>query len=471
VLVDAMFRLHDTIYSSSYTSVLFYILLAVGTGVILGISIIISPFLSVILALGCIVVFVLIPRPLLMASLLIIATIFASGIPRGRLFPILTLNEAILLTTFVVTIGYIIANRTDKSLPGAILFASVVLIVGTAVIPIGSYLLRHVSLRFQDIFAMAAPVQYILLFWIFAVAPRSSEDRYRFVQLMFLCASIAAVVGLLQAFKVQWVVSFVLSWYPSNQAEVAAGLGRITSVFGSWNTLGTFYMLNLLVLIALQNEDFPRRYKINMLICGILSLFTLVASGSYASLIGLISGFFIIKLLDPRGLKNLVPYIVIFSLGVIILFPLISSRFLYQFGNTNGGIVPNTLAYRIKIWNEIYIPLIAKSPWWGVSPSFDNLWFSYAESQYLMLLYRSGIVSLVGFIIWCGSTFLWLWEIVRGEISTMRMIAVAVFSTMFVMLIMGITNPVFTYSGVMEYIWILLGLVANSQKDKLHVVY
>lgn len=458
--------------SAFHSTTILNSLIGITVGIILAFLVVILPILSLVFLSALIGFLLIFTYPMRACYLLIVIIIFTSAMPRGTLIPLLAPNEVMLAVTFVIVFLNAIITAHDKSFPPAMLFSGLVLVVGTSIIPIGSYMLRGISIDISDMLKIIAPAQYLLLFWVFMSAPRSDEDRNNILQVMFLCATMVCIIGLLQAANVDFVTSFLLDIYPSGHTEVASEAGRITSILGSWNTLGTFLMINILTLVALQNEQFSRLNKVNMFVSAILSLLTLLGSGSYASLAGLIVGFICIKIIDPRGLRALVPLFLAMAIGVIILLPLITTRFLYQYdGVSNDGLIPNTLTYRVKVWTEIYLPLIAQNPLWGVSPTFKNLWFQFAESQYLMLLYQSGAVSLVAFIIWVYSNLQWLLKVIRHNVSTIKMLSVVVFITLILLLVMGITNPVFTYSGVMDYLWIFLGIIASSQKDKLHVTY
>lgn len=454
------------------------LLVSVGLAVLVGVAVggasLVSPFASIALIVALVGLVVLAPRPILLCYMVIAAIAFTSAMQRGDLLPLLVPNEAMLVVAFGFGILYVWANRVGRRLPGMLLAGIAVMVLGTVLIPTFSYVIRGYSLSTSEIFSLFAPLQYLLLFWLFAYIPQSDAQRRNIIQLLFLCSSVISLVGLLQAAGIDAVVSFLQTWYPSGHLEDAAEAGRVTSLLGTWNTLGTFLMLNLLLLAALQNEKHPRLHQINMIVCLGLSFVCLIASGSYASLFGLAMGFVIIKLFDPRGLKALLPVFIIGVIGVIALLPLISERFMAQFFSTaiteNEGIIPQTLVYRFRVWEEIYIPIIMRDPWWGINPTFANVSFAYAESQYLFLLFRSGVISLVAHLAWIGIWLVWLYDFARSSSGMSRMIAVTIFTNLIVLSIMGWTNPVFTYSGSIDYLWILLGLVVNSREVKFHHV-
>jgi hypothetical protein len=170
-----------------------------------------------------------------------------------------------------------------------------------------------------------------------------------------------------------------------------------------------------------------------------------------------------VKYFNRKGMKTLL-YL---ALGVVVaafaLQSIILERLEYQFRSSRtSGVVPETLSYRFYVWGNIYVPIIAKNPWFGIEPTFENVTWGWAESQYFYLMFRSGVVSLAAHLIWVVICTGWLYSRLRRTTDVTRALATTCM-VMFVLLsIMGLTNEVFTLSGVTDYLWIMLGLVANA---------
>lgn len=468
-----MFGVNRWLYSLRQSHIAINLILAIGVGSLLGVGAFVFPSITILALVAILLIYAVVPRPIISCYLLVFVITVASGMERGRLIPMLAPNELMLFATAGISILYVMVHGRGKSFPTTIMVAATVLIVGTAIIPIASYRLRGFYMDFATMFKFLAPIQYIMLFWLYNTIPKTDEERMRILQVMFASSSVVSIIGLLQATNLQAITDFLVVWYPSDHTFVAAEVGRITSLLGSWNTLGTYMMFILLLLVSLQNDIKSRAYKINMGLAASLALLTLIASGSYASLGGLVVGFIALKFFDPRGLRKLMPFFFVAGIGVLILAPIIGQRLLYQFDNPGGGLVPQTLAYRFKVWEQIYIPIILQEPLWGVTPTLANLGWAFAESHFLLLLVTTGLVGLTAFLTWWGGVVLWLVETIRkAQPHTInRSISFTVMLMMIILLIMSLTNEVFTFSGVVDYIWILLGVAASSQKEKLHITY
>lgn len=435
---------------------------AVLVGVVIGVACLFSPVIAFGLIAGIVFLVIALRAPIVLCYVVIAATVFLSGMPRGHLINLFIPNEPILVMSAGLAFFAITVRRDKVRYPPMFLLALLTFIGGTAVAPLLAYFARGFSLNMSDIFSLLAPVQYLVLVWMFSQIPRDDAERHGILQWMLLCASGVAFIGLLQAVNFSPAVSLLSQWYPSSHQTEAADLGRVTSVLGAWNSLGNYLMIALLLIIAMQGYKRTLLANLNMLVALTLTGACLLASGSYASLIGLVLGVMVIKgVFDRHGMKILLLLVIGFLVAAVVLQAQISERLGYQF--RNGGLIPETLAYRFIVWQQIYLPIIGKHLIWGVSPTFAGyVTWGWAESQYLYLLFRSGLMSLMAHITFVTLLMVWAYRHVRSDASLGRMLAIVLFTILLVLSIMGLTNEVFTSSGAIDYLWIIIGLVAGA---------
>jgi hypothetical protein len=329
------------------------------------------------------------------------------------------------------------------------------------VLPVVAYYFRGISLSLAEIFKLVAPVQYILLAGLFFYLPANDDERYRLARWMWLCGGVIAAVGLMQAAGIQPVISLLQKWYPSNHALVSSEVQRVTSLMGVWNGLGTFLMVNMLLLRSFRHLRRTRLDHILAVAVFLLCLTCLLASGSYAGLIGLVIGFGIIGILDGRGWQEIKTMLLGLVIGIIPLQSVILSRYRYQY--REGGILPQTLTYRLFVWRDIFWPVLQKDWLWGHRPQLTDLAWRYPESIYFAYLLSSGIFALLAHFVWIFVTLAWLWRRVRSKDEMVKTLATFLVALLVVLSIMGITNEVFTFSGTVDYLWILLGLIAGKE--------
>lgn len=405
-------------------------------------------------------------RPLILCYVLAAAVVFLSGMPRGHLIPLFIPNEPVLLLAAGLTFFVMLARNQTPKLPRSVWFALACMIFGTAIIPAVAYWARDFPLTMSDLFSLVAPAQYALVAWLFASLPTRDSDRYRIIQFMLLCGSIVALLGLFEAARVGPVMTVIHAFYPNEHLEDAAEIGRVTSILGAWNSLGNFLMINLIIVLALHDYRERGRWGslnllVNLGLCGAC----LLASGSYASLVGLLLSLFIVKGFDRRGWKIILLFLLGMGIAGFMLQNLIFERLAYQY--RHGGIVPETLAYRFQVWRDIYIPLIAANPLWGIAPTFAGRFtWAWAESQYFYLLVRSGMISLIGHLAYVITLAVWAFRRFRHGAGMTRPLGIALFAILTVLTIMGFTNEVFTSSGAVDYLWMLVGLIAAGYRFK-----
>ncbi len=346
---------------------LFPILAACFIGGFIGISLLVSPWLALTIAFGIIIIAASFVKPILLCYLLIAGISLTSGMQRGKLIPFLIPNEVILMLCAYISVLIVLARKYVHNVNlEPIIIGIIALVIGTMVIPGISYLLRGTTLLFKDYLVLLSSIQFILLFFIFTYLPRNNTDRRRIIEFMLLCGMIVAVVGLLQGAKIGFITTLLDNWYSSAHEIKAASYGRITSLMSAWNVLGMFMMINLFITWAFAISK--PTYLNNVLIIAALVLCTgcIVASGSYAGLIGLLLGIVLITIL-LRGINIKATFLffvlIIIVLGVVILFkPLIQERLNSQFGY--GGLLPHTLVYRFDVWRGIFLPALKQNLLW-----------------------------------------------------------------------------------------------------------
>lgn len=184
-------------------------------GTLLGLVFLVSPLAGFALIGVLMSLYFLIPYPLRVACILIAAILLTSAMPRGQVIPLLKVNELILIMAFITLLFEGMTRHKAATVPGTPLVASIILVTGTSLVPMVIYQLRGITLDIEERLDLLAPLQYLGLFWFFAVIAKTTQQRHTIIQFMFLCCSVIALVGLLQAAKIDPVMSFLNTSYPS----------------------------------------------------------------------------------------------------------------------------------------------------------------------------------------------------------------------------------------------------------------
>lgn len=445
--------------------------MAVALGGVLGASALLSPLLPALLAAvgaASAALMALPLRPIAFLHALIVAIPFSAALPRGAFVPFVVPSELLLIVTVCLALVHAALSRRLPAVPPALLGAAAVFAVGTSLVPLAGYLVRGVALQSTDVLNLVAPVQYLVLFGLCAAVPASARERRQLVHTMIASATAVGAIGLLQAAEVGPVVGWLQASYPSEQAAVSQEAGRVTSVFGAWNALGLFLVTALLLIASISPDQRRAHGRVWLGLATIVTLLCLLATNLWSGMIGVVLGYAFIKTYDPRGLRSVAPLAALVAVGVVLLLPDLTQRVAFQARADTW--LPQTLVFRWGVWQDVFVPRIAENPLWGVRPSFAGLAWPYPESQYIGYLYRSGAVSLLAHVVWLLVTVAWLLRALRRPQADplQRSLVLASLSLALVLSLIGIINPVFTYSGTMDYFWIVLGLVVNGGRLPSH---
>ena len=431
---------------------------------LIGATTAVSPLLGIGFVVGIIYGMFALSYPMLNGYIVIIGIALSSGMERGGLIPLLIPNELVLAASMGLAAPYILTVRWNQiSLSGGMVITIIIFLSGTIFLPIIIHKLRGVPIGFADIFSLLSPAQYVLLYFLFKYLPRDETDRRHLVWMLLFMSLIIAIVGLLQAANFEPVWEFLTKWYPSSHLAEAGEYRRVTSLLSAWNSLGTFLMLNLLVVRSLHATETVTMNRTLLGIFSFIFLICMVASGSYASIGGLVLGVLILETLDKRlSLRFLVMMTIGGLISYVLLEPLITARAAFQ--EQGDTLVPQTLRFRFTVWAEIYLPLIRRNWLWGIQPIIpETSAWRWAENHYLYVLYRGGTVALGAHIIWITGTLVWLRGMFHKKKGIVRSLSATSIAILIVLSIMAMTNEVFAFSGVIDYLWIFLGIAASDE--------
>jgi hypothetical protein len=449
--------------------------IAALVGIAIGGMSLIAPLAAAAAVGGVAFILTVLRYPIVLCYVMVAAITLLSGVPRGRIVPMLRLNELLLVLSVGMAFVMVLVNRDlarNLKRSSFVTVALIVLLIGTVFVPVAYQYGAGRPASIDAIMDMTSPVKFFLLFLLFATIPRGPKDWRPLITWIVICAALVSVVGLLQAARVGPVLSLIGNWYASE--HTAASLdsvdGRVTSLLGAWNSLGMLLMMALaLGWAALQVEDL-RSYRLVIGGASAISFLCLVASGSFAGLAGTVMSIAMIEMLTnppARTIKRLLIASSVAVGGVILALPVIGTvvlgRLEYQFGD--GNLLPSTFVYRFWIWEDVFWPSIVANPLLGTSLDIPaHFRWLYAESHYISLLFRFGLVGMLTHLLWSGLMLAWLLRWVRNGDKLTRMMAAAAFATLVSLLIASLTNEVFLFTGCIDYLWILFAVVAARKE-------
>ncbi len=435
-----------------------------------------NPFLGITSALVLFLLLLVIPRPVLIVYGLSIIMPLTGGLTRGAVLPILRLGQALVVFAFIL---FLLARPSPqgKSRLTAIDLAFVLFFLTEAVFPILFlyYEGEHLNLNAVDgsgvslIQTLLGPLQYYLLYRI-VVATISSDRQIKVVlELSFIASIIVSVIGILEKI-VAPVKTFIQTYYPPQVQGAAVSLNdwRITSTLGHFSGLAAYLVFTIILVLACYTMG--ERVKIStqlLAITTVIDSIALILTGTFAGWIGMAVGAVAIFILIGRVPKLFILSLCGIALAALIFQPFLSARLDEQLGaGAIKGLVPESLAFRIQLWENLFLPAIGQNLLFGAGPAPAVLksWPA-EESQYLLLLLRGGLPYFFSYLLLIGVAMTTCWRQMKSKSRDAKhSVAIALLVILITLNVMNVSGEYFTYVGGTQVLWVLLAIVVASRQ-------
>jgi hypothetical protein len=435
-----------------------------------------NPFLGIACALLLFLLVLVVPKPILIVYGLILFMPLTGGLARGNVVPFLRIGQAILVLGFIL---FLLARPSPqgKSRLTAIDLAFALYFLTEAVFPMLALYYRgeQVNLNYvgssgqSPLQTLLGPLQYYLLYRI-VVATISTERQIKVVlELSFIASIIVSVIGIVERF-VAPVRTFIQTYYPPSVQSATVSLDelRITSTLGHYSGLAAYLVFTIILVLACYTVG--ERMKISPLLLAITAAFDSIAlllTGTFSGWIGLAVGvttFFILTGRVPK-LFILIPCGI--ALAALIFQSFLSARLDQQLGaGAAVGLLPQSLAFRINLWESLFLPAIGQHRLFGAgpSPAVLNSWPA-EESQYLLLLLRGGLPYFFSYLFLIGVAITMCWRQMKSKgRDAKHSVAFALLVILITMSVMNVSAEYFTYVGGTQVLWTLLAILVASRQ-------
>lgn len=438
-----------------------------------------NPFIGVFGSLLVLLMAILIPRPILIVYGLTLALPLTGGLARGAIIPVLRVGQALLVLGFIF---FVLAkpSRLGKYRLTMIDLVFAIFVLTEAVFPVLalSYNGDQINIfAYNDVLGQSplqvllGPVQYYVLYRIVVATISSDRQIKKVLELSFIVSIIVSVIGILEKL-VGPVRTFIVANYPpiSQSATVSDTELRIASTLQHFSGLGAY--LTFTLILALTCYTVQGKMKISRQLLAATFLFdsiALVLTGTIAAWIGLVVGVAAVFFLIRRIPKTVILVLIGVILAVIIFQPFIADRLNFQFGSGNSqGFIPESLAFRIMLWRQIFLPAIAQKLLFGAGPAPTalNSWPA-EESQYFFVLLRGGLPYFLSYLLLLGTAIAVCWrQIKNNDDDASRPVAISLIAIIISISVMNLSGEYFTYVGGTQTIWTLLAIVVASWQLK-----
>lgn len=310
--------------------------------------------------------------------------------------------------------------------------------------------------------AVVAPVQYLLLYRIVASTLTDGRARAIAVRLLLAVSIPVSLIGVLQQLDVGPVRSLTVD---ATESTIFNTWGyqnypRATSIFPNWHTFGG-YLVVIIILgvawLAVDDGSVPRRLVLVALgaAAGGLAL-----TQTFTSILAV--GFGVVLVLNRTRAWGLARWVLVLGAGAVALFGShLSGRLDQQWASSaDGGLLPQTIDYRIEVWTEQYLPLVGR--YWplgfgtGVPPGVD---WVYTESGYLTLLLRGGLPLVVLGVVLLVNAYVTADRVEAWRVGADRAVALCALALALALIPMNVVWPYLMNSGLSQGFFVVLGLV------------
>jgi hypothetical protein len=286
-----------------------------------------------------------------------------------------------------------------------------------------------------------------------------------------------ALLGLLQAGRVAEITEWILANTDSPSAagrHLRGEFPRATGLTGHWTGFGS-YLVGAGATLLVRRSFMGRggawsTLAIAIIGLGVVSTLTISVVVSYGALV-------LIYVLASRSLIRWIPLLAVAPVGAAAIFgDLLSRRLSDQFEAGGGGfaqsqgIIPETIAYRLGIWERETIPAIFERPLTGWGQGFYiefGEWVTFpryvawgsAESQWFLTLVTGGVVELIALVV----LLYVLLRVYLAQSGPARWVLVGLWV---MVMVTCVTVPQFTNAGLPAILLALTGaLVGNLEKS------
>ena len=401
-------------------------------------------------------------RPVYGAYALVALVPVLSGIHRGLPVPGFRLSE--LMVVGIAGIILVAAPKAPRW--GAFDWMALSYVAATALL-VWFNVVRHGDGLTSDNFGtLMGPVQYFLLYRAIVTALPDADQRARAIRLLLFFSLPVALLTLLQQFNVGGVRSLIVTLTGTDiYASTVNEVPRATGPFPHWHNLAGYMLLVMLLAFSLLSEPGQRVMRRRTLLFTLaFALGALVQTASFAPLLGAFIGASVIGLMSGQGRRMLVWLGIAVVIGAVLFGPLIKNRVAQQEATTNytedQSFLPQTIEFRYRLWKTAYIPVIEHNFVTGYGPNQPpGLYFQFAESLYVTLLLRGGIVLLFTYLAVMGTLALRARSTLHADDVERRVVGRAVLVAVPLLMLIDIIETYFLDSGPAPLLWVLVGLM------------
>jgi O-antigen ligase len=259
----------------------------------------------------------------------------------------------------------------------------------------------------------------------------------------------------------------VAAYYPSKHLPSWDAVYRPTSLLGHFSAVGAFGLINCTLALALAAARVPGFRGAWLSLVILMNISALLASETWAPLIALPAVIALVLVYSRRIPPQLWVVLGVMVVAAALLWPFMSQRIDQQqlFAGSGSGIaVPETMEWRIRYWQEFFIPAAADNLWFGTATTIPSLvppWIdTFVDNEYLYAIFRAGLPGVALLLGLFAAVGVVGWRERLSPVPEARALGAVCLASVMALALMGATSEYLTFAAVSQLFWMLVGLLA-----------
>jgi hypothetical protein len=320
------------------------------------------------------------------------------------------------------------------------------------------------------------PVLLYLTYWIASRLVTTEVDLARVLRWVLGLSVVPSVLAIAQAFDVPGVRQLLirLTGGPSLPRPGVGGVGRATGPYPIWHSLGAYLVVVLVLGLALLlSGDRRVMSRAALLVIVAIDTAALVLALTVTVIGWVVLAVLLVAVRRGRVAQALLLLSAVAGLSMLLFAGPISQRIQAQSTRTattvnasSSTLLPQTLSYRISVWQRDYVPLLERAVPLGVSNELPaSVVFKHAENQYITLVLRGGVLLLLGAV---SALVLIGRELQRAarDPGLVGTVAVAALAVLVLLPVAAMIWPYLTNAGFPQAFLALAGAVAGVHRAR-----
>jgi len=248
------------------------------------------------------------------------------------------------------------------------------------------------------------PALLLLTWW---TARRGVADRGDLLVVLrwtLVVSAVPSAMAVLQFLDVPGVRDLILAVTSGDVVpDAGSDFSRVTGPFPIWHSLGGYLVIPTvlaMVLVLLRDRTVLRPWALAVVVA--LDLAAVVLSVTMTVIVWVPVAFLVAAVLVRRPGRALLLLSGLSLVAAVVFQSVLVDRIEDQStaaSGTSDGLLPQTVAYRVLVWQRDYLPLLARGAAYGLGNDLpDSVFFPSTENQYLTFLLRGGVVLLAAAI-------------------------------------------------------------------------